>query len=614
MRKILKWFGIGVGTLLLVSISLLLIAAVVGGLLYRFKPPVHSARYLTMSDGTRVAADVWLPKDLKAGARVPVLVAGTPYWRGASFTFLGDALAEYGLLRLKDPTIVPLNARGYAVVMADARGTGASFGHQDVMFSPREIADFGEVIAWAAKQGWSNGKVGAYGFSYRGVLADDMASLGEPALKAIAPSFDFPDGYLVLNPGGVFSDPFLRAWGTQTKGLNNEGRYPCGSICAFLIAGPERVDADTDGALVRAAIAGHAKNYDVYACVKAAPYRDSPICKSGLSLGAVSEYARKAAIEKSGVPMLVFAGWFDANSADQVLHRFDDFSNPQDVTVAAISHGGFLSTDPYAAANAAADPSYRTQLDETADFFDRALKDGGAPVTGKTLHFKVLNGGWKTAHSWPPAGVAAVDWYPAPGHVLASAAPERAGEERYKVDFTATTGTVSRYRSPVDLSETAYPDRAAQDKKLLTYTSTPLDADVTLAGNPVARLMLSSSTADGEAIVYLEDVAPTGKVTYLTEGVLRLSDRKLAAAGGASADPYHSFLKADSQDMPVDGATPVQIELAPIAARIAKGHRIRIAIASADADNLARIPAQGDVTFGLEYGQSSIELPVMAGN
>lgn len=613
MSKISKWLGITAGILVLAVAVVIAVA----GLLYTMKAPVrtaggmrqHTSLYIPMSDGVRIAVDVWLPKDLAAGGRVPVLIEGTPYWRGGTLTFIGKAAAELGLFDPAPSDIARVTAHGYAVLSVDTRGTGASFGHQDIMFSDREIADFGELVDWAAKQPWSSGAVGAYGFSYRGMLAVNLASLSRPALKAIAPSFDVPDLYLAGYPGGIFSEKFLHAWGSQT-GLLNRGALPCGWLCYLMVKGPERVDADTNGTLVRRAIAQHAGDYDIYACAKKAPFRDSKICTSGKSLDQVSEFAREDAIGRSGVPMYVVAGWFDESSPAAVLRRFDEFPNPQYLTMAALSHGGFMNTDPYAAKNAPPDPTTRAQLDGMLGFFDQALKEHKAPLAGKTLRYKVLNGGWKTSHTWPPKGCADEPWYLAGRHTLRSTMPASRSDV-YKVDFTATTGTLARNMSPVDLSRTAYPDRAERDKKLLVYDSAPLAGSITLAGDPIARLTLASSTTDGEVIVYLEDVAPNGKVIYLTEGELRLADRK-PVAGARVGDPLHSYLAADAEPMTPGKAEAIAIALSPIAVRIAKGHRIRIAIAGADAGNLERIPARGSETFTLALGASQVDLPVMA--
>jgi uncharacterized protein len=78
-------------------------------------------------------------------------------------------------------------AQGYAVVMADVRGTGASFGQWYIPYSPHEAKDIGYLANWIGRQGWSNGKVVMTGPSYLGTTALMGPAYGEPAIKAIAP-------------------------------------------------------------------------------------------------------------------------------------------------------------------------------------------------------------------------------------------------------------------------------------------------------------------------------------------------------------------------------------------------------------------------------------------
>jgi hypothetical protein len=99
MPKVLK--RIGIGLMLFVGLLVVIVAAtvVVAGLLYRAKErertpaglPRISSLYLTMSDGTRIAVEVALPKDLRPGQKIPVLIKGTPYWRSPQLTFPGAA-------------------------------------------------------------------------------------------------------------------------------------------------------------------------------------------------------------------------------------------------------------------------------------------------------------------------------------------------------------------------------------------------------------------------------------------------------------------------------------------------------------------------------------------
>jgi len=313
----------------------------------------------------------------------------------------------------------------------------------------------------------------------------------------------------------------------------------------------------------------------------------------------------------------VTVGYFDANSAAQALTRFRTYSNPQELTLGAFSHGGFLSTDPFADQHAPVDPSYPKQLSAMADFFDRYLKDDGKPIT-KSLHYFVLHGGgWKTADVWPPPGVKAINWYLGADHSLSTTAPAGNDADICKIDFTASTGTNSRYRSPVDLSKTAYPDRKAQDQKLLTYTSAPLDEDIEIAGDPIANLMLATTAPDGEVIVYLEDISPDGNPIYLTEGPLRLTHRKPSADASTSLsnDPLHTYLALDAAPMTPGKAELIKIGLFPIAVLLHKGERIRIAIAGADDGNLERLPSTGDPVLTVERNSavpSWLELPITA--
>jgi len=141
-----KWLR-RIGILIVVAISMVVATLSVAGLLYgaraRQRTPAgilrYSSLYVPTSDGTRIAIDVALPKDTKPGQRLPVLIKGTPYWRASQLTFLGGAFAELGLLYggVTDADVPLLNNREYAVITADTRGTGASFGHVECSTTER---------------------------------------------------------------------------------------------------------------------------------------------------------------------------------------------------------------------------------------------------------------------------------------------------------------------------------------------------------------------------------------------------------------------------------------------------------------------------------------------
>ena len=619
MGRYVKWAGVGIAVLLTFVAIVAIGAILIGTLLFDHRASAsvpaglarNSSVYVTSGDGTKIAIDVWLPETLKLGQRVPALIKATPYWRAQKLTWIGKALVTFLAPDLAiEPDVEILNSRGYAVVVVDARGTGASFGTLKIMFSDTEVNDYDAIAEWITKQPWSNEKIGAYGFSYRGISAANMASLSNPHIRAVAPLFDLTDLYLLAYPGGTFAQYLLTAWGAQTRQLN-DGLAPCEGnlICGIAIEGPKPVDADSDGSMLRAASAAHGANYDVRKCARTAPARDDTICASGLSLSETSLIARKSRVEARHLPFFALTGWLDESSPAQVLNRFKTFSNPQEIVLGPFTHGGFEGDDPF---GRPLDMPYAKQVALMADFFDRYLKDGpDRPITSSVRYYVIGGGEWQTSPSWPPPNSVVLKWYPDVGRSLANAAP-RAGSDAYKVDFGATTGELSGYRGQVDLSKTDYGDRAQQDARLLTYTSAAMTHDVEIAGNPVAHLRLSASTDRALVIVYLEDVSPDGRVTYVTQGLLNLEHRKLAGLeSGGSTDPYHSYLRKDMAPMTPGTPEDVTIAISPIAALIRKGHRLRIAIAGSDANNLERIPAFGDETLTVARGEGSyVELPV----
>jgi uncharacterized protein len=145
--------------------------------------PVQSL-HVAVSDGVRLAVDVWLPvKRIARGEPIGTAFRATRYYR---------AEQPPGPEPEKDSNYAAgqlWTRAGFAMVVADARGTGASFGSRTMELSAREIADYGELIDWVAAQPWSNGRVGVFGTSYEGHAAELVAGLGNPHVVAVAPLF-----------------------------------------------------------------------------------------------------------------------------------------------------------------------------------------------------------------------------------------------------------------------------------------------------------------------------------------------------------------------------------------------------------------------------------------
>jgi putative CocE/NonD family hydrolase len=208
-------------------------------------------------------------------------------------------------------------------------------------------------------------------------------------------------------------------------------------------------------------------------------------------------------------------------------------------------------------------------------------------------------------------------WYFAEGGALSEDPPgSGAGADTYEVDFEATTGTSNRWHTQDGVTPVVYRDRAPADQLLLTYTSPPLAEDTEITGHATVSLWVASTHEDGAFFAYLEDVDESGRVTYVTEGVLRAIHRKTSDARPPYPVlvPYHTYLREDAMPLVPGETVEVSFGLQPTSVLIAKGHRIRIAIAGADKDTFARIPAEGAPTLTIERDAahpSGVWLPVI---
>jgi uncharacterized protein len=550
----------------------------------KYKEFEQRSLYLTMRDGVRIAIDVVLPKDLPVGEKLPSVMNMTRYWRSRE----GDQPGTW------------FPSHGYARVLVDARGTGASFGIWSAPFSQDEIKDYGEVANWIVKQPWSNGKVGAFGNSYEGNTALWLAVNMNPAVTAVIPRhFEFDEFSETPYPGGVLTDWMVKTWNEGNHQLDNN-------------PGVRIVDEDKDQSLYREATKLRVHNLDVYAAAQKTTFRDDRAF--GVSIDDISLHSYLPQLEKSGVAINSWGGWFDASTADAVIRTFLSLPNYERAIIGPWNHGGGQNASPFQTAK-----SQRVmQAYEWLRFFDHYLKGIDTRLgKDKLLHyFTIGEERWKTTNTWPVPGTKMVRWYLDAGNTLSrNITAANSGEDSYSVNFEATSGEKNRWHTQVG-GEVFYPNRVEEDKKLLTYTSAPFDSDMEITGYPVIDLCVTSTATDGAFFVYLEDVDEKGTVTYLTEGVLRALHRKVSTEKPPYKllVPHHSFMRKDAMPLVPGQVAELKFGLQPISVLIKKGHRLRIAIAGADKGTFARIPAEGLPMIAVirnKEHSSSIELPVI---
>ena len=177
-----------------------------------------------MRDGVTLRLNLFRPA---GGGPFPVIMSAHPYGKDQvptrkrghwSLNKQYRIMNQPEPLRISDqtsweaPDPVWWAQQGYAVINLDTRGGGHS-GGRGALLSDQEADDLAEVIAWAAEQPWSTGRVGMLGVSYLALSQYKVAALDPPALKAICPWEGFTDAYRdFFTPGGVVENGFARVW------------------------------------------------------------------------------------------------------------------------------------------------------------------------------------------------------------------------------------------------------------------------------------------------------------------------------------------------------------------------------------------------------------------
>jgi hypothetical protein len=250
-------------------------------------PPRHAIA-IEMPDKVKLAAEVILPD---SASPHPAILVMTPYGRGT---------------RLRQGAIDAFTAAGFALVFVDMRGTGASQGHVDVIFSTQARADIRTILAWIGRQSWSNGKVVTTGVSYDANLAALAVVSGSAVIAGAVPRFIDFDTYRDLAvPGGVRNEMLLKAWGALTTSLNDGWRCLLAAAQCANVANLLPLDGDKDFAELRGALLDHQQDWNPTLDTAGYAFEDD-VVPSGLPLRAGFLSSQIDALKASRVPIQIW--------------------------------------------------------------------------------------------------------------------------------------------------------------------------------------------------------------------------------------------------------------------------------------------------------------------
>jgi putative CocE/NonD family hydrolase len=594
-------------------------------------------RYLSLDEETKVWISVWLPPSLKVGEKIPTLIRMERYIEEVEDGWVAKVAAFFGNKDTNLKTTLEMLDNGFAFVFVQSPGSCQSSGPRYSDYSPREIDAMGLTIDWISKQPWSNLKVGVHGGSYSGTIAEMSCATLRPELKAVYPMKpDFDAFRSVVNPGGLGSGAFLHDWAKMIRAGDMDDMIGLGEVMTghplsfiekikfySLVKGlkrPKGVDLET----FHQAIRDHRANPDVEKLYGGLDNKfvDTafPIANGVATWEDIALFSYKERIEKAQVNSYNRAGWIDAGTTEGVLEKFLTFDTPQRIVITPTGHrlGEFVDLYGIHPEQSPREPGFKKPNEDMLDYFALHLKDGPEFQEQRRITYFTYGANvWKETHVWPPQDTQIQTLYFGDGRALVHTKPiSPDGHDTYTVDFTASTGEQNRWMGQMG-RPVKYTDRRAEDEKLLHYTSAPLEADLEITGSATVCLQVTSTHTDGAFHVYLEDVAPDGRVTYLTEGILRAIHRKIGDPKTALYVPlgvYHSLRKVDLQPLVPDEIAEISITLYPISVLIFSGHRIRLAIAGHDAALKTRYPSDGipELRFQRNSARAScLQLPVI---
>ncbi len=594
--------------------------------------------YITMRDGIKLAYTVHPPTNpATLGIKNPVTGTELPnYFPAADHLPPYPTLIEYSGYSNAKPDgpqsglAVLANAMGFAVVNVNMRGMGCSGGAFD-FFEMLQSLDGYDIIETVANQPWVlHGHVGMMGISYGGISQLFTAQTQPPHLAAISPLSVLDATATTLYPGGILNHGFSVEWGkdrhrdaTQGQGWALERIANGDTVCEDnQTLHPEALDLLDKIDKNNYYIPEVADPLDPISFVDKIKVPAFVVCQwqDEQTGGHCPELARR--MTGTDKKWFTFTNGTHVDSlAPDTYNRWFDFlqlyvaKRPPIVNslemrasapaVYAVAYGipsdtSFepdpeyaapvtLPLDPiqlipdYAQALAAfeAIPPIRVLFENGAGRSPLLDATPGNPYPSFEAAFD----------QYPPAGIAARTWYFGPDGTLSDDLPAQAGADQFTADATALpltnytggTGTGSLWGNA---SRWEWDWQYNPDGTALSYVSEPLKADTVVVGAGAVYAQVRSSTEDVDLQATVSEVRPDGKETFVQNGYLRASIRKLASDENNMfkrlseyVDPILSMFKRDAEPMPVGDYTDVVIPMYHQGHLYRAGSRVRLTIA-----------------------------------
>jgi uncharacterized protein len=494
-----------------------------------------------MPDGVVLVADRYFAP---ANSGAPIVLIRTPYNRRA-FGVFARIFAE----------------RGYQAIVQSARGTFGSGGTFNAFRD--EERDGRATLEWLSRQPWFNGKIGMFGLSYLGLTQWAVAADAPEYVKALAIQISASSFRDLFYPGEAFGLHGALTW----VSLVQEQERPLWQILLALPLIQRRLARGLRHLPLREA--------DRVATGRSVRYFQDWLVHTSAVDPFWSQIDYSLGFDRVSAPVNLIAGWHDI------------FLGRQLADYVGLRRGGKparLTVGPWVHRSLGAAGS---GLRESLSWFDTYLLGKPAQVGDNPVRIFVMGAKrWLDLPDWPPPATP-LDWFlDERGRLGAAAPPASEGVDEYVYDPALPTPAVG---GPLLSTGTAVFDNRKLEARsdVLTYTSAPLDADLTVVGGVDAELFVHSSVPHADFFARLCDVEPSGRSLNVCDGVVRIANGSWPAC--------------------------VRIELSSTAYLFRMGHRLRLQVSSGAFPrfnrNLGRGEPLGEGVSGVRARQQVLHGP-----
>lgn len=481
--------------------------------------------WIPLSDGSRLAARIWLPGSAGRDP-VPAILEYLPYRKTDGTAFRDATMHSY------------FAARGYAVVRVDIRGSGDSDGILEGEYLPLEQQDALEVLRWIAAQPWCSGNIGMYGIFWGGFNGLQVAAHRPPELKAVITLCSTDDRY------------------------TDDCHYMGGCVLGYDMLNWASVMLSYNGLPPDPDVVGERWREMWFDRLEKSP----PFVEEWLSHQRRDHFWKQGSvIENYGaITCAVYAigGWADPYT-NAVPRLLAGLPGPRKGLIGPWAHVFPHEGVPGPAIG------FLQECLRWWDYWLKGIKNDimnepmlrvWMPEAIPSRAFEACwPGRWVAEEGWPPAGINEQGYALGDGRLTAVLGPKK----ELSIKGAQVTGLCAGAWCPYG-TEVGMPlDQRVDDGLSLCFTSDPLEEAVEILGFPGVELRLSVDQPAALLAVRLCDIAPGGASRLISWGLLNLTHRE------SHAHP---------QPLIPGKIYNISLKLNVTAHRLNRGHRWRLAV------------------------------------